>query len=203
MRCMAPAAFWTSPQTSPRAPTPLAAITDRKTNWIRSPGVMPPVSTEWAARHRTKATPPKIRPMTMTVIRARARMRLAAARKATSTESPKRRSAVRSRPKAWTVSSASRLSPAKPTASANRSWAVVDSVRTRRPKMNSGAMTTGASAMTARVRTGETVNITIVAPIVDSMLRSATEAEVPTRVSIRVTSVVRRDSTSPVRVLRK
>ena len=41
-RSMAPAAFWTSPQVSPSAPTAPAAITDRKANWKRAPQLISP-----------------------------------------------------------------------------------------------------------------------------------------------------------------
>ncbi len=66
----------------------------------------------------------------MAAIRARARMRAMEAWKAVSTLLANRAATLVSRLKACTVSRASRLSPAKPMASAKRSWARADSLRT-------------------------------------------------------------------------
>ena len=109
---MAPEAFCTSPQISPRAPTLPAASTARNRNCKRAPLVISPARTAWTPIHKTPDTPPKTRPITRTVITARADMREREAEKALSTAPEKRVAAAASRPKAWTVSSWSRLSPA-------------------------------------------------------------------------------------------
>ena len=130
---MAPDAFWTSPQLSPSAATAPAANTASSTNWIRAPSLMVPATTSRAPSHRTSVTPPNITSTIAAVITARALIRLREAAKASSTARPNRVDAVVSRPKAWTVSSASMLSPAKPTAWANWSCDFTVRARTRRP----------------------------------------------------------------------
>ncbi|MNE19545.1 hypothetical protein D3C80_1126320 [compost metagenome] len=100
IRSMAPAAFCTSPQLSPSAPTAPAAKTDRRTNCSRAPGVMVPAITSCAPSHSTRVTPPNMTTMIMAVMTARARMRTRETPKASSTAAPKRPMALFSRPKA-------------------------------------------------------------------------------------------------------
>ena len=78
-------------------------------------------------------SPANTRQITRAAMTARARTRRMDAPKAFSTLAVNREDTPASRQKACTVSRASRLSPAKPTASANRSCACIDSLRTRRP----------------------------------------------------------------------
>ena len=80
---------------------------------------------------------------------------------------------------------------------------MVDSRRTRRPDRISGASAAGTTSSSARVSHGLTKAIIARAPSMTRPLRSATEVLTPTMVSTMAVSVVRRDSTSPVRVLRK
>jgi len=82
---------------------------------------MAPEITSCAPSHSTRVTPPNMTTIIRAVIRARAFIRVRLAAKASSTAAPNRPMALCSRPKAWTVSMASTLSPAKPTAPANRS----------------------------------------------------------------------------------
>ncbi len=147
--------------------------------------------------------PPNTSRITTPVMIARAVMRRSEVAKARSTASPNRPAAEASRPKACTVSSASRLSPAKPTASANWSWVEVVSLRTRRPNRNIGTRITGKVSSTRPVSLGLTITSRISAPISVSRLRKATEIEVASRLSTMAMSVVSRLSTSPVRVCRK
>ena len=97
---MAPAAFWTSPQLSPSAPTAPAAKTDSSTNCNRAPGDIRPAITSWAPSHSTRVTPPNITTMIMAVIRARAFIRTRETPNAASTAAPNRAMALLSRPKA-------------------------------------------------------------------------------------------------------
>ena len=203
MRTMAPEAFCTSPQTSPSAPTAPAASTDSSRNCTSAPPVIRPVTTSCAPSHSTADTPPNTSVITTAVMPDRARMRPREASNAVSTAAAKRAPAERWRLNACTVSSWSRLSPAKPTASAKRSCAAVDRRRTRRPKMAMGATTKGTSSSTPSVSLGLTTSSSTTEPSVIRMLRRAMEAVVPTMLSTRVTSVVMRESTSPVRVCRK
>ena len=66
-----------------------------------------------------------------------------------------------------------------------------------------GATTKGTSSSTPSVSLGLTTKSRATEPRVMRMLRRAMEAVVPTMLSTSVTSVVMRDSTSPVRVWRK
>ena len=138
--------------------------------------------------------------MIMAVIRARAFIRTRETPKAASTAAPKRAMALVSRPKAWTVSMASTLSPANPTALAKRSWEATVSVRTLRPNRKIGPRSTGTTSSTRPVSFGLTMNSSTVPPIRVRKLRRAKETEVVNRVSTSAMSVVRRDRTSPVRI---
>ncbi len=112
MRCMAPDAFCTSPQTSPSAPTEPAASTARMANCSSVPAVMVWAITACAPSQKIVATPLNTRLITSPVIMLRARMRESDVAKAVSTAPVKRWAAVRSRPNACSVSRASRVSPA-------------------------------------------------------------------------------------------
>ena len=200
---MAPAAFWTSPHISPRAPTELAAKTDRKANWNRAPQDSSPLCPAWTPSQNTATTPPNTSTMEAAVMIARAVMRLREVRKERSTAAPKRSVAVCSRPKACTVSRASRVSPAWPTARANSSWVAVVRLRRGRANRNRGTTTTGMISNTSRVSLGLTQSIRTSDPIMIRVLRRKTEAVVARRFSMIWMSVVRRDRTSPVRVAMK
>ena len=112
MRATAPAVFSTSPQTSPTALTALAASTARKMNWTSAPGLIDPERTNCAPIQSTATMLPNTNSMTATVSRPRALSRSLEAVKAVSTAWSNRPVAARSRPKAWTVSSWSSVSPA-------------------------------------------------------------------------------------------
>ena len=200
IRSMAPAAFCTSPQLSPSAPTAPAAKTDSSTNCNRAPGVIRPAITSWAPSHSTRLTPPNITTMIIAVMKARALIRTSDTAKAASTAAPKRSMALASRPKACTVSIASTLSPAKPTALANRSCEATVSFLTVRPNRKIGPSSSGTTSSTMPVSLGLTTNSSTVPPIRVRKLRRANDTEVVSRVSTRAMSVVRRDSTSPVRI---
>ena len=111
--------------------------------------------------------------MIMAVIQARAFMRISEAPKASSTAAPKRSIALRSRPNACTVSMASTLSPAKPTALANRSCDATVSFLTRRPNTNSGTISKGTISSTRPVSFGLTKNSRATPPISVRRFRSA------------------------------
>ncbi len=141
--------------------------------------------------------------ITTAVIHDRAAIRALAAANAASTAVRKMARAWFSRPKAWTVSSASMVSEAAADASATRSCATVDSRRTCRPKPKIGIKMAGTISSSARVSLGLTVNSITIAPTTMIELRRAIEADEPTSVSTSVASVVSRDSASPVRVRAK
>jgi len=134
---------------------------------------MRPAMTSWAPSHRTSVTPPNMTVMIRAVMTARAFMRWIEVAKDASTAASKRPMAVASRPKAWTVSTASTFSPAEATASAKASCVLTVRRRTIRPKKNSGTISTGTISTTMPVSLGETKNSRMTAPISVSRLRSA------------------------------
>ena len=75
IRSIAPAAFCTSPQTSPSADSEPAASSDRPMNCTSRPGLMWWVRTSWAPSHSTPTTPQNTKAITHTVSTARARSR--------------------------------------------------------------------------------------------------------------------------------
>ncbi len=94
-----------------------------------------------------------------------------------------------------------RISSASALVSATRSWLRRDSVRTLRPNRINGSMITGTSTTISPVSFGLVMASMISPPTSRSMLRRATEALEPTTDCRMVVSVVRRDRTSPVRVV--
>ncbi len=198
-RSVAPAAFCTSPQDSATAAIEEAAKIARNTNCASAPPLMSPAATARAPAHNTKAMPPKPRLIATAVIWARARMRKRLAEKAASIASRKRRRAWLSRPKACTVSIASRFSAASAAASATRSCAAVVSLRTPRPKAKIGTSMIGISTNSHRVSFSDVAASKINAPVSVTSERMAKDAVAPTKFSINKVSVVSRDNASPVR----
>ncbi len=86
-------------------------------------------------------------------------------------------------------------------ASAKRSWAWVESLRNRRPEMNSGASPRGRNTTTHPVKLGLTARSRITAPDRVRTQRNATGAPLEIIRSTMVMSVVMRESSSPVRTL--
>jgi hypothetical protein len=84
-----------------------------------------------------------------------------------------------------------------------RSWLSRDSSRTLRPNSTIGATTRGTTARTSKVSLGLVTNSITMPPMISSALRSAMETEEPTTTCSKVVSVVRRETTSPVRVISK
>ncbi len=78
-----------------------------------------------------------------------------------------------------------------------------DSRRTLRPNSTIGATTSGTTASTSKVSFGLVMNSMTAPPMISSALRSAIETDEPTTTCSSVVSVVRRDTTSPVRVISK
>ena len=134
---------------------------------------MVPAITSCAPSHSTRVTPPNITMMIMAVITPRARIRFRETPNASSTAAPKRPMALFSRPKACTVSMASTLSPAKPTAPAKVSCDCTVRRRTTRPNRNRGTISTGTINRTKPVNFGLTKNSRATPPIRVRKLRSA------------------------------
>jgi hypothetical protein len=78
-----------------------------------------------------------------------------------------------------------------------------DRPRTRRPKTMSGTTMAGTSSSVSPVSCSEVSSSMTVPPISMTMLRIAIDSEEPTTVWTSVVSAVRRESTSPVRVVSK
>ena len=87
--------------------------------------------------------------------------------------------------------------------SAKRSCESRDSFRTRRPNRTIASTTSGTPTRHKPASLGLVTIIITIAPSAMTRLRSANEAEEPTTTWISVVSAVRRDSTSPVRVVSK
>ena len=129
---------------------------------------------------------------------ARTRVRRTAVAKPVSARAAKRAASLASWPKACTVGIALRISPASAEASAMRSCASRERLRTRRPISVIGS---ASSAISPKMRpkscTLVTASITM-PPTNWNRLRSPREIELPTTVCTSVVSPVSRDSTSPV-----
>ena len=78
-----------------------------------------------------------------------------------------------------------------------------ESVRTRRPKRMIGRITANSSTMMIDASFTLVKNIMPRPPTNSSVLRSAIEMLVPTKDWMSVVSAVRRDNTSPLRVISK
>ena len=98
---------------------------------------------------------------------------------------------------------ASSVSVASPAAAAIRSWALTESLRTRLPIARIGRISTGASTNKTSVSFQLAKNIRPSAPSEVTVERTAIEKVEPKKVSISVTSAVRRETASPVRSLAK
>ena len=95
------------------------------------------------------------------------------------------------------------VSSAAPETSAIRSWAARDRRRTRRPITTIGTTTSGTTTRTKPVSRGLVTTSSATPPTTSSRLRSAWVTLAPITVWMTLVSVVRRDSTSPVRVTSK
>ncbi len=145
--------------------------------------------------------PPAIRQIIRPVAITRARMKRREAAKACSSAWPNCPAIARSWPKASTVSSPSRPSPAQPIASAKRSWAWLDRRFNRPASMNRGRRPKGNTTTTHPVNRGLTASSRITAPSKVRVQRIATGAPFEIIRSTMVMSVVMRESSSPVRTL--
>jgi hypothetical protein len=94
-------------------------------------------------------------------------------------------------------------SPAIAEASATRSWLSRLSERTRRPHSRAGSSTSSSTPSTCAITQGLVSTSMTSAPAAISALRRPMLKEEPITVCTSVVSVVRRDSTSPVRVVSK
>ena len=95
------------------------------------------------------------------------------------------------------------VSSAAPETSAMRSWLARDSWRTRRPITTIGTTTSGTTTRMKPVSRGLVTTSRARPPTTSSRLRSAWVTLAPITVWMTLVSVVRRDSTSPVRVTSK
>ncbi len=135
IRSIAPDAFWTSPATSPTEPIEVTTKIARKMNCRNTPGdTLCSMNVSFAARYTIEPIATKLSTDTTPVSSERILIRASDAANAASTAAPNRAALSVSRPNACTVSIASRLSPANPTAAANRSCAAIERDRTRRPR---------------------------------------------------------------------
>jgi hypothetical protein len=96
-----------------------------------------------------------------------------------------------------------RISPASAEVSAMRSCEARDSLRTRRPNQTMGRITASRVSKISDDNCTLVTNSITIPPMNRKRFLSASEMLVPTTVWISVVSVVRRDSTSPVRVISK
>ena len=96
-----------------------------------------------------------------------------------------------------------RVSPARPLVSAMRSWELRESVRSLRPSAITGTMTVGMAMMISPSSLRFVTPIMTMEPARLMVERSAIEMPTPEIDCTSVVSVVRRESTSPVRVTSK
>ena len=146
---------------------------------------------------------PKISIVATAVSVERTRVRFTAASKESSTAAPKRSLFSASSVKACTVWMAFSVSSASPLVSAMRSCELRESLRTRRPRMTSGAIRSGISttmmAVSFRLVTASMTRL----PTTEITDRSVMERFTPAIDCTSVVSAVSRESTSPVRVTSK
>ncbi|OIQ74667.1 hypothetical protein GALL_436780 [mine drainage metagenome] len=164
---------------------------------------MSPARTSRAPIHNTPTIPVNTRKITITVITARAPIRLRAAVNDFSVTSANTASLCRSCVNACTVCTELSASDALPEDCAIQSWFSRLNPRRRRPSTMIGTTTTGTISNTNPVSLAEVSIISTRPPSNINKLRSATDTEDPITDKISVVSVVNRLSTSPVRIFSK